>query len=137
MAKASNDWKVLDHGPIERLADNIWRVEGALPGMSLRRTMTVVRRNDGSLLLHSPIALDDARQRELEQLGPIAVLAVPNAGNAWMPAIRPATRAPIFCPSGGRTKIADVVGSTVPKTNTLTTTLRFEMLDGLAKGRAR
>ena len=30
MAKAHLDWRVLDHGPLQRLADNLWRVEGAL-----------------------------------------------------------------------------------------------------------
>jgi hypothetical protein len=69
MAKVHHTWNVLNHGPLEKLADNLWRVEGALPGMSLRRTMTVVRRADGSLPLHSPIALDDERLRELEALG--------------------------------------------------------------------
>jgi hypothetical protein len=81
MAKAHTTWQVLDHGPLERLADNLWRVERALPGMSLRRTMTVVRRANGSILLHSPIALDPERLRRLEALGEVAVLVVPNAGH--------------------------------------------------------
>ena len=35
MAKVNNDWRVLRHGPIEKLDNNIWCVTGSLPGMSL------------------------------------------------------------------------------------------------------
>lgn len=136
MSKVQSEWKVLNHGPLERLADNLWRVEGALPGMSLRRTMTVVRRADGSLLLHSPIALDDARQRELEALGPIALMVVPNAGHRLdAPAYKARYPSIItFCPRGGRSKVAEVV--TVDGTYDDYAddgTVRFETLDGVAE----
>ena len=133
MTTAKTDWKVREHGPLEQLADNVWRVEGALPGMSLRRTMTVVRRGDGSLLLHSPIALDEARRRELEALGPIAVLVVPNAGHRLdAPAYK--NRYPsvlIFCPRGARRKVSELV----PVDGTYDDyaddgIVRFETLDG-------
>ena len=136
MAKLANEWKVLNHGPLERLADNIWRVEGALPGMSLRRTMTVVRRADGSLLLHSPIALDDARQRELEALGPIAVLVVPNAGHRLdAPAYKARYPSAVtFCPRGGKRKVAEVVAVDGTYDDYADDgTLRFETLDGVAE----
>lgn len=111
MAKNAASWRVLEHGPLEQLADNIWRVEGALPGMSLRRTMTVVRRGDGSLLLHSAIALDQVQQRRLEALGPLKVIVVPNAGHRLdAPAYK--ARYPevlVVCPRGAREKVAHVV----------------------------
>jgi hypothetical protein len=136
MAKAQTEWNVLDHGPLEQVADNLWRVTGALPGMSLRRTMTVVRRADGSLLLHSPIALDDARRHELEALGPIAVLVVPNAGHRLdAPAYK--ARYPqsvTFCPRGGRAKIAERVavdGSYEDYADD--GVLRFETLEGVGE----
>ncbi len=136
MAKVHTGWNVLDHGPLQRVAENLWRVEGALPGMSLRRTMTVVRRSDGSLLLHSPIALDEARQRELEALGPIAVIVVPSAVHRLdVPAYK--TRYPgvhVFCPRGGRAKIAEVVpvdGSYEDYADD--GVLRFETLDGVGE----
>jgi hypothetical protein len=135
MAKAHLEWKVLNHGPLERLADNLWRVEGALPGMSLRRTMTVVRRADGSLLLHSPIALDDLRRRELEALGPLALIVVPNSGHRLdAPAYK--ARYPqllTFCPRGGRSKIAEVVAVDGTYDDYADDgTVRFETLDGVA-----
>jgi hypothetical protein len=136
MAKAHLHWTVLDHGPLERLANNIWWVSGALPGMSLKRTMTVVRRADGSLLLHSPIALDDTRRRELEALGPVSVVVVPNAGHRLdAPAYK--LRYPnvvTFCPSGGRSKIAEVVAiDGTYRDYADDGIVRFETLDGVGE----
>lgn len=134
MGKVDTGWKVLSHGPLERLAENLWRVEGALPGMSLRRTMTVVRRPDGSLLLHSPIALDDARRQELEALGPVAAIVVPNAGHRLdAPAYKSRyPRAVVFCPRGGRGKIAEVVGVDGSYEDYADDgCVRFETLDGV------
>jgi hypothetical protein len=79
MAKASTDWRVLPHGPIEELAENLWRVQGSVPMMSLKRTMTVARLGDGRLAIHSAIALDEAAMKKLEAWGTPAYLIVPNA----------------------------------------------------------
>ena len=88
-------WNVLPHGPIEKLADNLWRIKGSLPGTSLQRVMTVVRRDDGSLLLHSVIALQEPAMREIEQNSSIKALVlddgatnrtdVISAGAQWSP----------------------------------------------------
>jgi hypothetical protein len=135
MAKAHPHWKVLEHGPLEQLADNVWRVEGAIPGMSLRRTMTVVRRADGSLLLHSPIALDAERLAQLEALGAVAVLVVPNAGHRLdAPAYK--ARYPdahVFCPAGARTQVSEVVAVDGTYDDYADDgVVRFETLDGVA-----
>ncbi|MFZ5891021.1 MAG: hypothetical protein ACOY0T_08220 [Myxococcota bacterium] len=79
MAKVSDEWKVRPHGPIEKLTERLWRIEGTLPGMSLRRVMTVARREDGRLVIHSGIALNEADMKELEAWGPPSFLLVPNA----------------------------------------------------------
>jgi hypothetical protein len=111
MEKVHDEWRVLSHEPIRQLAENLWVVRGALPGMSLRRVMTVVRRSDGTLVLHSVIALDDASMKELESLGTPAVMIVPNRGHRLdAPAYKkryPAMR--VFAPRGGRAKIEPVV----------------------------
>ena len=78
MVKAYETWKVLPHLPIEHLADNLWRVQGGLEGMPLKRVMTVVRRQDGGLVIHNAIALDDASMAELDAWGPVTALLVPN-----------------------------------------------------------
>src|SRR5687768_11323449 len=98
--KVNTEWTVLRHGPVERLAENLWRVKGSLPGMSLERVMTAVRRDDGSILLHSVIALQEDAMREIESYGPINTIIVPNAGHRLdVPAFK--TRYPnavIYCP---------------------------------------
>lgn len=111
MANAHTDWKVLDHGPLEQLAGNLYRVEGAVPGMSLRRVMTVVQRGDGSLLVHNPIALDEARRTQLEALGPVAVIVTPSAIHRLdTPAFKSRyPQALVFCPTGARSQVSQVV----------------------------
>lgn len=105
------EWTVLQHDPIEQLADNLWRVEGDLPGMALRRTMTVARMAGGGLVLHSVIALDEAGMAELEQLGKPAVLVVPNSWHR-LDAARYKQRFPdlkVVCPAGARKAVGKVV----------------------------
>lgn len=105
------EWRVLQHGPLEKLASNLWRVEGAIPGMSLRRVMVVARRDDGSLVVHNAIALDERTQSELEALGPLEVLVVPsNIHRLDAPAFKkryPKLR--VFAPSGSRRKVEERV----------------------------
>ncbi len=68
------EWKVLPHGDIVELEENIWSVTGQfdIPFNPLKRVMTIVRREDGKLLLHGLMALDDARQKQIEALGECA-----------------------------------------------------------------
>jgi hypothetical protein len=135
MAKVHNSWQVLAHGPIEQLSDNIWRVQGTLRGMSLRRTMTVVRRADGSLLVHSPVALDEARRQELEALGPVTAIVVPSSVHRLdAPAYKARyPRAVVFCPRGSRGKVAEVVAVDGTYDDYADDgVIRFEVLDGVA-----
>jgi hypothetical protein len=71
-------WKVLPHDPVLTLEDNLRTVEAALPKMSLRRRMTIIRLADGRLVIHNAIALDDASMAALEAWGKPAFLIVPN-----------------------------------------------------------
>ena len=108
---AEPTWRVLPHGPIEQLAENLWSASGSLKGMSLKRVMTIARREDGSLVIHGAIAMDDARMKELEALGAPAYLVVPSQYHRLdAPAYKtryPALR--VFAPRGGRKAIEDVV----------------------------
>ncbi len=72
-------WHVLPHGPVEELAENLWRIEGSLPGMSLRRAMTVAKCADGRLVVHSAIAANEGAMNEIEAHGAPAFLLVPSA----------------------------------------------------------
>lgn len=111
MAKAHDGWKVLPHGPIERLADNLWWVRGSLRGMSLKRTMTIVRLGDGRLLIHNAIALDEGAMKQVEAWGSPAFIVVPNGGHRLdAPAFKhryPSAR--IVAPRGSRARIEEVV----------------------------
>jgi len=99
-----SDWKFRPHGPLEQLAENLWRVEALLGDGPLHRVMTVARRSDGGLVVHSAIALEPAAMDALDLLGPVAYLLIPNAFHridaprykARYPAVR------VFCPPGAR-----------------------------------
>lgn len=108
---AHTEWRVLSHGPITKLAENIWWVLGAIPGMSLKRTMTVVRLSDGRLVIHNAIALDDASMQELTAWGTPTYLVVPNGVHRLdAPAFKgryPGLR--VVAPSGSRSRIEEVV----------------------------
>ena len=104
-------WKVLQHGPIEAVSDRLRLVEGSLPGMPLKRTMAAVRLDDGSLVIHSAVALDPSTQKELEAWGRPRILIVPNP---WHRLDAPAykTRYPdikIYCPEGAHKRVAKAV----------------------------
>jgi hypothetical protein len=108
---SDDGWTVHEHGPIEQLAENLWRVSGSLPRMTLRRTMTVVRMGGGRLVIHNAIALDEAGMRALEALGTPSVLLVPNgfhrldaaAFKRRYPALR------VLAPRGSMKKVAEKV----------------------------
>jgi len=111
MAKAFGEWKVLPHGPLLTLADNLLWVQGSLPGMSLKRTMVVVRLPDGKLLIHNAIALDSAHMAELESFGTPAFLIVPN-GIHRLDAPAYKQRYPalsVFAPKGSRKQVEQVI----------------------------
>lgn len=93
------------------LAENIWWVDGALPGMSLRRNMVVVKLADGRLVVHNGIALRDMERLEVEAWGTPSLLLVPNFGHRLdAPAYKkryPALR--VLTPEGSRKRVEDVV----------------------------
>ncbi|MET0400781.1 MAG: hypothetical protein ABW123_00205 [Cystobacter sp.] len=122
------------HGPLERLAENLWRVEGSLPNMSLKRVMTVARRMDGSLVIHNAIALGDKEQQELEALGPLAVLIVPNGMHRLdAPAYKkryPSLR--VYAPRGSREKVEEALAVDGTYEDFVADdSVRLEMLNGV------
>src|SRR5690242_422232 len=78
MAKPPRLWKVLPHGPLERLEENLWSVTSAVPGIpGLDRRMAIVRRSDGGLLFFNAVPVSDAVLAELRALGTPAQVIVP------------------------------------------------------------
>jgi len=135
-AKAHEQWTVLPHNPIEELAENLWLVNGALPGMSLRRNMLAARLTDGSLVLHNPIALDDAEMQRLESWGTPALIVVPNGWHRLDAKIfkdrYPNAR--VIAPRGARKKVEEVVpvDLTYDEYTSDDPTVRFEPIAGIA-----
>ena len=111
MPKAFDTWTVLDHGPIERLEPNLWIVVGSLPNMQLKRVMVLIRLDDGRIVIHGAVALNDEAMAEIEAWGTPSVLLVPNAFHR-LDAPAYVERYPdlkVYGPRGGRKKIEEVV----------------------------
>ena len=81
MPKPNDHWTVLPHGPLTRVADNLYTVTGQLrmPLGETTRRMTVVRLSGGRLAIYSAIALEEGEMAKLEALGKPAYLIVPSA----------------------------------------------------------
>lgn len=70
---------VQNHSPLKPLADNLWLVEGTLPhGVPLPRNMIIFRTKSGKLWVHSPVAVDDKTKKEIDELGMVKWIVVPN-----------------------------------------------------------
>jgi hypothetical protein len=109
MAKPFETWTVLPHDPIEKLEQNLWRVEGRVD--RLTRVMVVVRLGDGRLVIWNGIALDDAEMNELEAWGKPAFLIVPNGLHRldcriWKQRYPNLT---VVAPPGAKKKIEEIV----------------------------
>jgi hypothetical protein len=137
MAKAHDTWKVLPHQPVEKLEENLWRVQGRLENMPLLRVMTLARMSDGRLVVHNAMALGEAEMKQIEAWGEPSFLIVPNAYHRLdVPAFK--RRYPgikVYCPRGARKKVEEVVAvdgtyDAFPDDEAV----RFEHLDGTREG---
>src|SRR6266542_594168 len=135
MAKANLEWVAVVHGPIEKLEENLWRVEGDMPdGGPMKRVFTIVRLGDGRLIFHSAIALDEAAMKELEAWGKPAFLIVPGERHRLdAPAYK--RRYPelkVVCPPGARDKVAEVIAVDQTDGDFGDPNVGWEPLDGMA-----
>lgn len=104
------------HGTAELtpIAPQLWGAEHDLflpGGVHFRGRMTVVQLHDGSLLLHSPIPIDDRLARCLAELGPVKHLIARNAfHHVHLTKVRERyPEATLYGPRALRTKRADLV----------------------------
>jgi len=67
-------------GMLNELASGVWVASApqSFYGLQFGARMTVVRLDDGSLFLHSPIAIDASLQREIDALGEVAHIIAPS-----------------------------------------------------------
>ncbi len=104
-------WKSFPHSPIQKLTDNLWRVESEMERPPMRRAMDIVKRPDGALWIHNAVALDDAAMKEIEAWGTPTVLLVPSGYHRIDPA-RFKERYPaikVYAPKGAKKKVAEKV----------------------------
>lgn len=80
MPRPLQHWKVLPHGKLSVLDDNLLTVVGDLPMPfgDFPRRMTVARLRDGRLVIYSAIALDEDEMQALEEFGLPTFLVVPS-----------------------------------------------------------
>ena len=111
MPKSFDTWTVLTHKPIEKLADNLWRVSGTMPNGKIQRQMVLARREDGRILVHNGIALGEAEMAEIEAWGTPSLLFVPNGFHRQDAAIwkkrYPAMT--VVSPAGSKKRVDQVV----------------------------
>lgn len=113
MTQPFKQWKVLPHGKLSQIDDNILTVTGEIhmPLMDLPRRMTVVRLNDSRLVVFSAIALDEDEMAALEAYGSPAFLIVPSDkhrldAKIWKdryPSMQ------VVAPEGARVKVEETV----------------------------
>jgi len=133
MAKCFETWTVLPHGPLEKISDNLWRLEGTMPGGKTRRIMTIARMKNGQLVIHNAIALEPELQAEIEAFGTPAAIVVPNGFHRQDAKIYKDRypSAKVYAPAKARKKVEQIVPVTgdydaAPKDDTV----RLCHLDG-------
>jgi hypothetical protein len=111
MAKPFDTWTVVPHKPLEKLAANLWRVEGDIPGADGTRVMTIAKRKDGGLVIHNGIALEEDLMKEIEAFGDPAVLVVPNGFHRLDARVYKARypKMRVVCPGAAAKKVGQVV----------------------------
>jgi hypothetical protein len=75
-------WVVTRHDPIEKLEENLWAVNGDVPGFPpsarFHRRMQIVKLSDGRLAFHNAVPLDDAALAQVRAWGEPAILIIPH-----------------------------------------------------------
>jgi hypothetical protein len=130
---AFTEWTVLPHEPIEKIAANLWTVSGTMPKGHQRR-MVMARLEDGRVLIHNAIAMDEVEMAELDSWGEVAAIIAPNAFHRQDAAIYQARypRAKVYAPAQAAksvSRVTPVAGdfSAIPQD----ATVQAKHLDGL------
>jgi hypothetical protein len=135
MAKPFETWTVCPHSPIEKVAENLWRVAAPFPGAPFPRTMVVVRLADGRLVIHNAIALDDGEMKEIESWGTPSFLVVPSGAHRMDAKIfkqrYPGMR--VVGPPGAKEKIEEVVKVDATEVDFGDASVRYEIVAGTAE----
>ena len=113
MPRPFEAWKVLPHGRLTVIDENLLTVVGDLPMPigDLPRRMTVVRLRDGRLVIYSAIALEEREMLALERFGLPTFLIVPSDlhrmdAKIWKQRY---PRLHVIAPEGARAKVEELV----------------------------
>ena len=74
--KPKRPWTVEQHSTLQRIDDNLWGIEGYVPGARIPRRMCIIKRSDGSLLFFHAIPVDEKTLTEIRALGTPGILVV-------------------------------------------------------------
>ncbi len=79
MSKRPRPWIVPRHDPIQKLEDDLWAVEGDVPGPAgIHRRMVIARRADGRLVFFNAMPLADDALAEIRAWGEPGWVVLPN-----------------------------------------------------------
>lgn len=111
MPRMHTTWRVLPHRPLEKLSERVWRLEGDLENMPMKRVMTIAARRDGGLVVHNAIAADDPTMAAIAALGEIRAIVVPSGFHRLDAKVfhERFPAAEVICPAGARAKVEQVV----------------------------
>jgi hypothetical protein len=70
--------KLLPHSPLKQINDSVWIVEGTIRDNPMPRTMTIFKTKEG-LILHSVVVVNDEILKQIQSLGKIFAIIVPNS----------------------------------------------------------
>ena len=111
MPACYTEWKVLPHEPVVERSPRLRTVEGVMES-GTRRIMSLVRLDDGRILMHNAIALEDEEMAKIDAWGEVAAILVPNAFHRMDCRIMQARypKAKVYAPAGA----AKAVGKATP-----------------------
>ncbi|NVB81875.1 MAG: hypothetical protein HOV81_26070 [Kofleriaceae bacterium] len=125
-------WTVLPHKPIEKLADNLWRVSGSMG--KIQRQMALAKLSDGRVIVHNAVAMGEAEMAELEAWGTPSVIFVPNGFHRQDALIwkQRYPKAQVVAPAGSKKRVAKVVAvDAVSETAPSDASVKLVPLDGM------
>jgi len=121
------------HGPITELGENLWCVQGDVPGTPLQRWMTLARLSDGKLVVHNPVLLKKADMKRIDAWGTPRLLVVPGRFHR-LDIVKFKQRYPdaeVVCPAGATASVEEVVPVDLSYAQVeCDDTVAFEHLDG-------
>jgi hypothetical protein len=107
-----------------KIADDLWIHDADVPlpmGFSIPGRMTIVRRGDGSLTVHSPLPIDPGTARAIDALGEVRALVAPNCLHHLFlkPAAERYPKARVFAAPGLEKKVSGLDLAPLPASGPL------------------